>query len=717
MIQFVRRTATFVAVLLFSVALHARAACSLAKFDDVPLSYAGPQPRTIQLANLNGDEWPDLIAGNYDVNSHTNRIGNLTLLAGHAGGRWSVIAQYEETEQVGHVAAVDFDGDGDDDVAYYVYRGDNTHELRVLRNDRKSFVHTGSVPFDARTGGLAAGDFDGDGREDLLYTQDTPGLLLMSNGDGTFDAQAFPEADYRPAALADLNGDGRTDVVTTHGTRNVLLYLGDATTGLRLAQTITLTRDVGDVWIADSDGNGLQDIVAAHRGMITIDTIRNAARPSQSAAERTVLQVNYLDRPATGDVNGDGLDDFVYVGYPGVQSVISQPGGEPLTRDHWFVPGRVFGGFGEDEELADVDRDGDLDLIVVTVRGVATLLNDGNGNFAAPRFITWALAAADFNGDGRDDLIDHTGIRLAGPGGTFTPIGMREAYTQVRILFAAGADVNRDGKQDLVQVFGAGPGVARRIEVHFGNGDGTLLAPVTTPLETDPDRVLLHDLTRDAIPDILLYDSPSYVVREGTSDGTYGAAVPYSGLLNGREIAAGDFDGDGDADLILAANEDHIRWNDGSGKFSAPVAITPIGQGELFVADLDDDGRDDLLVADLFMEGAVRRYMNRGSAQFVEEPMLRTTLAEVNQIVLRDFNGDGFGDLLVSEGGSTAVHGRLALFHGDGNGQFPRVVEMDSVAIDAIVGDFDGDGAPDLLDGGFVRLNECAPVRRRSVGR
>jgi hypothetical protein len=291
-----------------------------------------------------------------------------------------------------------------------------------------------------------------------------------------------------------------------------------------------------------------------------------------------------------------------------------------------------------------------------------------------------------------------------------------DIYTRIRVLSAAAADVDRDGKKDSVLVFGYDLNSVSRIEVRFGNGDGTLRTPVTTPLQRDPWRVLLRDLTGDGIPDVLFDEVGHVIMREGKSDGTYGPLINYGGTLTADWVAAGDFDGDGDADLVLTTNGSAIAWNDGSGKFSTPVSIT-VGHGLLFAGDLNGDGLDDLVVANRLGSGVVRYYLNRGNATFEQRPTLETSLGDVNQITIRDFNGDGFADVLVTERASTDANGRLALFLGDGAGGLPRVVEMDATTYGTVVGDFNGDGAPDLLDGGFVRLNECANTRRRAVGR
>ncbi len=81
------RAAALVAVLFVCVASAVAQPCATTKFDTPPAHYGGPEPRTLALANLNGDQWPDAIAGSFDLNPATRPIGGLTLLAGHRGGK------------------------------------------------------------------------------------------------------------------------------------------------------------------------------------------------------------------------------------------------------------------------------------------------------------------------------------------------------------------------------------------------------------------------------------------------------------------------------------------------------------------------------------------------------------------------------------------------------------------------------------------------------
>jgi hypothetical protein len=205
-------------------------------------------------------------------------------------------------------------------------------------------------------------------------------------------------------------------------------------------------------------------------------------------------------------------------------------------------------------------------------------------------------------------------------------------------------------------------------------------------------------------------------------DGTFGAprgsvAVAYSPI---NSLALADLNGDGAKDVVAgsqeAANQPEgalsVLLNKGDGSFKAAVTQ---GTGVLLperlaVADVNHDGKRDLLVAnyaDVFDWGygqpdycAVVVYLGKGDGSFAKAAEYDSGQWSADVLKVADFNADGNADLLV-----TTVSG-LDVLLGNGDGSFQAPVEFDSTnrmgGVSAVVGDFNRDGKPDLAVAGLV---------------
>jgi uncharacterized protein (TIGR03437 family) len=311
----------------------------------------------------------------------------------------------------------------------------------------------------------------------------------------------------------------------------------------------------------------------------------------------------------------------------------------------------------------DFNGDRRPDLAVGAQDGVYVLLNTGGGNFGrpirteAPPQTFWLGAGADFNGDGRDDLVGSGFLYLSRGDGTFQP----PRYLDVQEAVAAG-DFNRDGKTDLL--------ISNRegVRVLLGNGDGAFQsgAVVTTapmvwvqvadfnhdgrpdvatsfleePVRTESRRFLLvflgqgdgtfgpeirteiiggarargplvGDFNGDGLPDILTeprFPAPGppgppgamVTVMRGNGDGSFQSPIPSASEVYGVLLAAADFTGDGRADLVMAASHLFIRPGRADGTLSPAVDQPMAPSTALTAVDLDGDGRSDLVTANGF---------------------------------------------------------------------------------------------------------------------
>ena len=177
---------------------------------------------------------------------------------------------------VNDIAIADFDGDGRPDVALSGQSAPtNRPGISVLVQQADgSFVAAREMPVDLVWGAssLAAGDFNGDGRNDIVFTTggNSPTVigLFLQQGDGSFGPLATLPTYDSPAVVvaADLNGDGRTDVVVGHiGWNAVGVYLqrGDGTLAAEERFESTYGNfSVDGLAVGDLNADGLPDIVS-----------------------------------------------------------------------------------------------------------------------------------------------------------------------------------------------------------------------------------------------------------------------------------------------------------------------------------------------------------------------------------------------------------------------------------------------------------------------
>ena len=326
--------------------------------------------------------------------------------------------------------------------------------------------------------------------------------------------------------------------------------------------------------------------------------------------------------------------------------------------------------------MADLDGDGDLDVVQGTTTDLRLHINDGSGSFAAqdldpfaelnPVFVNQVLPH-DFTGDGLVDLL------------------VIAAYLAPNALLVNGGDLLFTPEASFpVEALHSIHGCVTDIE-----GDGDLDAVVVNYATTEP--------ATDGSVDILLNDGVGAFLDEGEDrigDGSFDA----------HGVACGDVDGDGDDDLFFAAiTESHrLYLNDGAGFFrqAAPDALPSIVEPDGRIpdmGDLDGDGSLDIYVA---ADGPDQVLLNRGDGRFVDytEFVLGEESDYSYTATVVDLDLDGHSDVVVP--GCT---GRVRVYHNDGEGHlfdYSATIAhnpTDECITHVAAGDVDGDADPDLF--------------------
>ena len=393
---------------------------------------------------------------------------------------------------------------------------------------------------DFRPSSVRTADFNGDGNMDIVYFAESGFApyagVLLGNGDGTFRggvslANSF---DHGGSVLvADFNGDGKPDVAFyVGGSLAVYLGVGDGTFSGPFGIS-------GGLWGAPSACSG---------------------QPGQ---------------PVVADVNGDGKVDLICGSL-----VLLNTGGLAFSAAPTALAGNAV-------LAADFNRDGHADLLLADASGkLAVALGNGDGTFGPslpvsglltynPQNPNQQILVGDFNGDGLIDLVgpsaDGTSIVvLPGRGdGTFGPAIITAGVPGgLPGLISAVADFNGDGKPDLV----AEDETTTVVGILTGNGDGTFRYPVLVGAIPPPcDSLVEYGLSGCG------YSLQAIAIADFNNDGRPDLA--FGSTLN---VAPAEEDPDG-AEVSVMLNDSPGNGFTATGVSSA-MWTWPVGSGSMVSA-------------------------------------------------------------------------------------------------------------------------------------
>jgi hypothetical protein len=295
----------------------------------------------------------------------------------------------------------------------------------------------------------------------------------------------------------------------------------------------------------------------------------------------------------------------------------------PATSDKGVAPTSALG-------VGDVNGDGKADLVAVYGGSNATvnvLLNKGDGTFGAAINVDeiaqgYDVVVADFNGDCKADILvpspgtDFGGVDLllSNGDGTFHKATSVDTMDS-NVLSLVAADFNHDGRLDFAE-FNLGGTSGAGIQVSLRAADGSFGAPTTFHSQDnlgdpkEPRGLAAGDLDGDGAPELVLA-SPSMGACVLKNDGNGGFTAP--GLCNapsmgytGDTVAVGDVNGDGKADVVLGLGQSvtnggpviDVYFGKGDDTLADPIAVPYPGgfYGAVTLVDVNNDKKLDLVV-------------------------------------------------------------------------------------------------------------------------
>jgi hypothetical protein len=608
-------------------------------------------------------------------------------------------------------------------------------------------TYCSSYPCDNSAVAATTGDFNGDGKLDVLTLDGSNLNVILGNGNGTFETPIslnisatgiFSEA----VAVGDFTGAKVLDVAVwavnaNTGNSELHIFLGNGAGSLTYNATYAAPNSgntnpgPNGLVAVDVNGDGKIDIVAMtpYNGVFVF--LGNGDGTFQAPTANTTVCTDAIgdcQSLAVGDVNDDGKPDLAVQSSDTVgggmtillgngNGTFGTPAYYPVAIDGVYADGAI--------AIGDVNGDKKPDVVVGSSSVTAIVyLNQGNGTFkvngtvgSVPLYPTDNLVLADVNNDKKLDIVVPDGFgdvyTLYGTGkDTFTTGPVYPLQAQGGVYLVALGDFNGDGTLDVLDTDGIYTNT-----VSLGRGDGTFqTAQSYASSSLAANNIATADFNGDGFPDIaqaIVGDSSKIGINLGSSHGALGKTTlitPGTCANNYAEwVAAGDVNGDGKADLVVTLqdatyagcqnNTVAVLEGLGTGKFKKAVYY-PTGasaqEQQIYLVDLTGSGKLDIVTAN--SDGTLSVLLNKGNGTFTTEPLIPavTNLFYQESLTFADFNGDGKMDIALTP---RTAYAALWILPGNGNGTFGTPIQTTTpyYPAAAVAADFNKDGKMDLL--------------------
>ncbi|HWY54570.1 MAG TPA: FG-GAP-like repeat-containing protein [Terriglobales bacterium] len=696
----------------------------------------------------------------------------------------------------------DLNKDGKDDIllVHPAVSPGHTYIQAWISNSDGTFTAKNSGVSVTTTGFVwaAVTDVNGDGILDVVVADAaTPNgsiWTMLGNGDGTFQnptSVAFTGAlsafglgnttsvPGNPMVFADFNGDGKLDFAAaaapggSAANNQIVVYLNNGAGGYTGPTLLANTNTSYDSCFLGA-GN-LGSATAPQEDLVSANCLDGNVTVYVNNGSGTFGTGTYYPagaRPSAvsvADVTGDGNGDVVVTdlnsaaikvlpgngsGAVGAATTGYVTGGAPL------MPALIAHFSGASNPLGVVVPDNQANFVYLQGYGDGTF-RSGINYYASPAGGGFepegvGLASGDFNGDGIPDFVignsdcltcKHAPITvfISNADGSLKPgVNISPGGTYV-LQFVAVADFDGDGKLDIA----ASDTLNGKVEIFYGNGDGTFGTPVPYAADSaaNPHTVgiVAADINGDGKPDLAFVNNFGSTIFAPTSadvgvlinNGTNSRSGNFNTVVNtpllstvATELTAADVNGDKKLDLVVplygvcASNvctppgsAVAILLGNGDGTFQAESDFSLVNNGTTYlnpydaaVGDLNGDGKVDLAVTMQDVTGATQGIavaLGNGDGTFQTPTLLQSSPQNPQfasqplpgYVKIADMDLDGRPDLVYTN----ALQGTVGILYGKGDGTFYDPIDFaaNRWAWDFALADVNGDGDLDVVASGF----------------
>lgn len=691
------------------------------------------------MADLDGDGDLDVVA----VSPNTDRL-ELWINTDGIGTAWSNIVASSSFTDPYRILARDMNLDGRPDLVT-TELGDNrvsvfynTGLLHVWFRRNLTTSFTGTLC-------IASADFDDDGDVDLATSQSSGSRIAWIPKDGIADILLTKSADVAAVqfggavaftlTVANFGPETVSGLVVTDTLPAELTWVSDSV-GAGPPVGSNLVWNVGSLAIGQAATCVVHCAAAVLANEITVTNVASAAFPGAIANASNAVAaaaVRIADLYGTIATNLDGVSDAVVADFDGdgwldVIAVVSNANAIVARRSqqatNWQVYTVSSSGFTNPTHIAvaDFDRDGDLDTAAISplsgrIAWWDNFIVGPSGGFAvnvASGHVGLAsIEAADMDKDGDADLLvavtDSSSVLWfengGGPATNWTP---HTVGTVANVMAARSADLDRDGDRDVAVATSGG--ATRRLMNLNGTGTSWSATLIGGGL-IGASSLEPTDLDGDGDTDLVAasFSSGSIAIWENVdgAGGSWTQRINYLFLSGVSGIAAADWDGDGDADLVASGrNADRLSWwenLDRRGQHWTEHTLHANADGASSVAlgDLDRDGSLDAVTAAsvagrlIWAQGAADPWP--GVISDSRRQVLTNGWHEAGALAMFDVDRDGDLDLASFSRSNKTIRLWKNLDRAGTRWSYTNVTTSLSYMGGLDHGDLDGDGDEDLV--------------------
>lgn len=590
-------------------------------------------------------------------------------------------ASFEDFSSAFHVA--DVNGDGVLDALVVITADAEIYAFLGTGNGTFSAPVRSAIAASGLVSEIESGDFNGDGHRDLaLSISETSALTLMlGDGTGKFPTTTTSPLPYDPSVLVVANFDSNPalDVLVTVPTSQkmfVKLGVGNGT----FTSGGTIDGGGSSAAVIDANGDGSLDVLFSGSSSSSSTSIARGAGNGTFQTPTTASSSGGLI--LTGDFNNDSKTDIAMAGYDGTFSTSLGNGNGTFTSASSGVayrgvrqPVDAWGG-----AVRDLDGDNKADLIVSAGFATSVFKGSGTGTFTLlETYYAGTEVVADMNGDNRVDLVGRAGFGVSVVAGTSSSafIAPTEQFQNQAFnawMYDTAADFDKNGRLDYVRWRS---GNIDAMSVLLTQQDGSVVEASTSAAIADPYDAVAGDFTGDGKADLAIVDAAFSGVTLGLATGngtgalsafaTQNVAFPYI-----TELDAADFNQDGKQDLLLADRGRagiSIALSTGSG-FGTLQTYQSAKVGTVAVRDVNQDGIPDVIVSGgSGFSAGITVYIATATGALMP-PVTYDTAGATGIAGIGDLTSDGIVDLVFVQSDLFVTPKKVLVYPGLGGGAF-----------------------------------------------